>query len=177
MKLAFFLLIMSQVAFSEELTSQSGGVKFTAVGKPGFLKIRGESKDSFPSGKVRIDKKSVSGEFSFDLKDLDTGIKLRNEHMKEKYLEVAKFPMAKLVLFPITVAEAELKDMKEKFSGDLNLHGVTKKVNGNYNYLAKDKKVKADFEIKVSDFNIDIPKYLGVTVSETVQVEIEMNLK
>ncbi len=176
-RLIFFVMLVVKFASAAELISQSGTVKFTAIGKPGFLKIRGESKGSYPNGKIKIDKNAINGEFSFDLKSLDTGIELRNEHMKDKYLEVSKYATAKLTLTPITSPSSELKDMKEKFTGELSLHGVTKKIDGNYQYWGKDKKVKADFEIKVSDFKIDIPKYLGVTVSETVQIEIEITLK
>lgn len=177
-KTLFALMILwATISFATEFSVKSGEVKFTAIGKPGFLKIRGSSHASYPSGKIKVEKNSVRGELSFELKSLDTGIDLRNEHMKEKYLEIKTYPNAKLVLDPIAVASSDLKDMKEKFTGELSLHGVTKKVSGNYNFSAEGKKIAANFEIKVSDFKIDIPKYLGVTVSETVQIEIDLTLK
>lgn len=159
-----------------ELKTAAGAVKFTAIGKPGFLKIRGDSKDAFPAGKLMIKKHKASGEFSFVLDKLQTGISLRDEHMKKKYLEVDKFPEAKVTLAEITLPASDLADSKGTFSGKLNLHGVTKEISGKYTFSSKSKKIDAEFEIKVSDFKIEIPKYLGITVSESVQIEVEIKL-
>ena len=108
-KLITMFFLMTTVCFANAFVVKKGDVKFTAVGKPGFLKIRGESKGQFPKGSIKIEKDSVTGEFDFDLKNLDTGIELRNTHMKDKYLEVAKFPSAKLVLKDFPLKSTEMK--------------------------------------------------------------------
>lgn len=166
---ATFVLAMS-------LSAGSGEVKFLAVGKPGFLKIRGHSKDKSPSGSIQIDNGKARGEFEYSLGDLSTELGLRDDHMKNKYLEVGKFPMAK-----VTFDNINIKDFNSNYDGDFNgqltLHGVTKSISGKAQFNAKDKKVTASFTIKVSDFQIDIPKHLGVTMSETVDVETFIQLK
>ncbi len=172
------MFLFQPQSFATTLTAAGGDVKFTAVGKPGFLKIRGESKGTSPTGNLKLENEQVTGEFHFDLKSLDTGIELRNEHMKDKYLEVGKYPQAVLTLDPIPVKGGNLgSDMQSDFSGKLNLHGVTQNVKGKFQYTAKDKKANASFAIKVSDYKIDVPKYMGVTVSETVDVEASVALK
>ncbi len=176
--ISIFILGFQYAAVASSLVANAGEVKFTAIGKPGFLKIHGQSKGDFPKGEIQILNGQASGDFEFNLKNLDTGIELRNEHMKEKYLEIGKFPTAKLKIEPIAVSEEELKsDFSKKFQGQLLLHGVTKGVSGNFDYQAKTKNVVAKFNLKVSDFNIAVPQYLGVTVSENVETEVLVKLK
>jgi len=169
------LILISSLTFANSLTSTGGVVKFTAVGKPGFLKIRGHSNDSFPTGAVQFKNGFAEGTFDFKLSDLDTGVSLRNDHMKEKYLEIEKYPNAKLSFNNIPIKNSET-DLAGDFNGTLILHNVTKVIHGKFDYSAKTKKLISNFDIKVSDFNIDIPKYLGVTVSETVEIEVTLNL-
>lgn len=172
------LFLFETSAFANDFVSVGGDVKFTAVGKPGFLKIRGESKGEFPKGKLNFKDNAMSGDFLFDLEKLDTGIDLRNEHMKDKYLEVKKFPRAKLTLKGIPIKESELKgNIETSFKGVLSLHGEVKDIEGKFKYTAAEKKSVANFTIKVSDFKIDVPKYMGITVSETVDVEVVVILK
>lgn len=151
------------------LESKSGSISFTAVGKPGFLKIKGESK-KHPQGKLEIANSSASGSFLFDLEHLNTGIALRDDHMKDNYLEVKKYPQAQLSIEPINI-QNENTNSSGEFKGTLTLHGVTKNTSGKYTYDSSNKSVKAQFEILLSDFNINIPKYMGITVSEKVEVE------
>lgn len=155
----------------------SGQLNFTAIGSPGILKIRGDAKDSSPKGQVEIKDGEASGEFTFALKALDTGIGLRDSHMKNKYLEVEKFPEAKLRVAGLKISHDEIKaGVRKEFSGQLTLHGETKDVKGKFE-IDKTGKLKAAFPILVSDFKIDVPKYMGITMSETVDIELESQLE
>ncbi len=155
----------------------SGQLNFTAVGSPGILKIRGNAIDDAPKGQVEIKNGEANGDFTFNLTSLDTGIELRDKHMKNKYLEVEKFPNAKLKITGLKITDAEIQaGAKKDFVGQLTLHGETKEVKGQFE-IEKTKKLKASFPITVSDFKIDIPRYMGVTVSETVEIEIESQLE
>lgn len=172
------LYLFDASALVPPMVATGGGVKFTAVGKPGFIKINGESKGKAPTGQIELADGKATGEFDFDLKHLDTGIELRNEHMKTKYLEVEKFPTAKLRIHPLQLTEKDLKsDFKRDFVGTLTLHGVSKEINGAFDYTAKDKSVRAEFRILVSDFKIDIPTFKIVKVSESVDLKAEVFLK
>ncbi len=160
------------------IKTTGGTLSFTAIGKPGFLKIRGDSKPAGPVGSVEFTDSGLNGKFTFDLSTLDTGIEMRNQHMKEKYLEVGKFPKADLALTGLKVTPEELKtDFTKTFSGILSLHGVSKEVTGQFTWSAAKREVSAQFELKVSDFSIDVPKYLGVTVSEKVDVQVFAQLE
>ena len=104
----------------------------------------------------------ISGTFTVDLTKLDTGIDLRNRHMKEKYLEVDKYPIATMRLEPIKIGA-------NKFKGHLKLHGKELPVNGTVLKSSKDE-LRATFSIKITDFGIEKPGYKGVVIGETVNL-------
>ncbi|KYG70703.1 YceI family protein [Bdellovibrio bacteriovorus] len=153
-----------------------GSVQFEAIGKPSMMKIKGQAQG--PSGILTLADSKVQGEMNFALETLDTGIDLRNEHMKEKYLEVKKYPQAKLIIKDLSLPSswnpqnAKLQD--HPFKGLLHLHGVEKEVEGTLS-ISEKLKTEARFEIKISDFKIDIPSYLGIKVADVVKVQVLIN--
>lgn len=170
------IIFTSCLGVSQTLTSNGGEVKFTAVGKPGFLKIKGESNGKYPTGSVQFKDGKVEATFEITLNEFKTGIDLRDRHMNDKYLEVGKYPKAKLTTKSFSIKDPQ-SELKGEFNGSLELHGVTKDISGEYDYSGKTKIITASFNFKLSDFKINIPKYMGVTVSETVEVETTINLK
>ena len=153
------------------IDTPSSAVEFTAIGKPGFLRINGHG------GKVGGTSASTSGgglagTFSADLDAFETGISLRDEHMKTKYLETGKYPRATLVWMTQSAKSGETP-----FTGTLTLHGVEHPVAGTAKLDgATTGKINVDatFPLKLSDFKIDIPNYHGVTVAEDVIVHVTM---
>lgn len=143
-------------------------VDFKAVG-PGGLSIEGKSADL----KVADDGSAVT--VVAPLTSLDTGIALRDKHMKEKYLEVGKYPeaMLKASKAGITFPE-DGKSVNGAFPGSLTLHGVTKDANVHYK-ATKSKgayQVDATMKVNMNDYGMVTPSYLGVTVDPNVQVEV-----
>src|SRR3954449_1384388 len=67
------------------------GVTFRAAG-PAGLTIEGSTAD------LAVTDEGDNVAVTVPLGNLHTGIEVRDRHMKEKYLEVGKFPEAKLVL-------------------------------------------------------------------------------
>jgi polyisoprenoid-binding protein YceI len=120
---------------------------------------------------------AFEGTFAVDLRTLDTGIGLRNEHLRKHYLEVDKgsgYDQA-------VVSEIELKGLnpdapagKGSFTGSLSLHGVKKAVAGSVDVrpAGAGLRVKASFPVSLSDYGIPEPRYLGIGVRNTVQVEV-----
>jgi hypothetical protein len=100
-----------------------------------------------------------------NLQNLETGINLRNEHTK-KHLEVQKFPTAILV-------SAEGRDGKGK--GIIKIKGIEKEIAGTYEI--KGRLLAAQFPLKLSDFQIEGIKYMGVGVADEVQVSVEIPLQ
>lgn|GEM_PF-4484728 len=100
-------------------------------------------------------------EIVLPLDSLVTGISLRDEHMKKKYFETRKHPIA--VLKNVVAEEGS-------FKAKLLIRGVEKEVEGEYE--AKGAGVSAKFKTTLSDFKIPEAKYMGVGVEDEVEVEV-----
>jgi polyisoprenoid-binding protein YceI len=119
----------------------------------------------------------LDGSLAVDLRTLDTGIGLRNDHLREKYLEVGKgpgFDVATLSEIDVKGLDVDAPVGKGSFTGSLTLHGAKKPVTGavDVHQAGPILRVKASFPVLLSDFGISKPRYLGVGVRDTVQVEV-----
>jgi len=162
-----------------DLEKSSGTVEFKAIGRPSALKINGKGDKA--KGALNIEGLNLTGTASFALDSLDTGIKLRNEHMKKKYLETDKYPEAKFtftkVILPESLNAENASVDKLPFEGKLLLHGVEKPVSG----LAKIERkgaevsVAANFGLKISDYGIPAPGFAGITMAEDVDVQVQFS--
>jgi polyisoprenoid-binding protein YceI len=72
-----------------------------------------------------------SVEISADLSAIDTGIKLRDGHIRDEYVETKKFPRATFksvsVILPATPLAAN-QAVDVTVTGDFTMHGVTKRI-------------------------------------------------
>jgi polyisoprenoid-binding protein YceI len=147
-------------------------VSFQASG-PAGLKIEG----STPELKVSDQDGNVSLEVP--LGKLATGIELRDRHMKEKYLEVPKYPSTTLV-----VPRGALKlppaggSIEVDAPGTLTLHGKTRPVTVHYDAKADATGFAAHgkFRVNMGEYGITVPTYLGVTVKPEVDVSASFHV-
>ena len=117
---------------------------------------------------------AVRGALKVELQTLETGIGIRDRHMRNNYLEVEKGPaFATALLEDIRIEKMEGKTV---FSGMLSLHGKKKKVTGAAELQQKDGRIRvqAQFPVKVSEFEIPAPTYLGVGVRDEIQIKVSM---
>ena len=137
-----------------------------------------DAKTSALAGQLSVDPSAtvLAGELSVDLKTLDTGISLRNQHMVENYLEVGKGEgFDKATLSNIDVgALASGVDGQKPFTARLRLHGVTQTVTGRATLSSRGSSVRVDasFPLHISDYAIAAPRYLGVGVKNDVTVRV-----
>ena len=161
------------------LQKQAGTVEFFAVGWPSALKIHG--KGAGPEGDIVLTGDGARGSIAFDLESLETGIALRDRHLKENYLQTARYPKATLALSSIDLkplpASASYKNASLPFEGVLSLHGAERPVGGEAKLTREGSKVSAaaSFTIDIREFGIDVPSYLGITVAEKVQVKVSFS--
>lgn len=161
------MLLMAAFLFSDIAVSENS-VTFEGEGSPGFLTIEGKggkvkgSLDAPKNGKH-------TGKFEVDLKAFDTGIDLRNTHMKTKYLEVDKYPTAKLVLNPVMIPKGGYFN----WTGDLTLHGVTKNVSGVA--FLDNNQIEAKFNINTPDFKLKKAIYMGVGLEDKIGIVVRLD--
>lgn len=123
----------------------------------------------------------LAGEIIVELGELDTGIGLRNQHLRDNYLEVGKGPeFARAVLSHVRMngLNAAAPEGKGTFSGTLRLHGAERPVAGQVEVrkAGAGLRVRASFPVSIKDFGIAEPRYLGVGVKDQVTVQVNLEL-
>ncbi len=116
--------------------------------------------------------------FEVDLRTLDTGIDLRNEHMRENYLETDEHPRT-WFKGSISNTWTDEKGLKAKAKGSMFIHGVTRDITIVCLFLPSEGgyRVKTNFEVKLTDFDIEVPKLMFVKIDETMQLKLDFHLK
>jgi polyisoprenoid-binding protein YceI len=160
-----------------DFPADKGAVTFSAVGKPSAIKINGSGEGA--KGQLTVgDDNKAAGVLTFNMTTLKTGIDMRDKHMKEKYLLVEQFPESQLTIKDLTVPSNFLSgasgEQDVPFTGKLKLKGTEKDVQGTAHVKSSSGalEVTANFSIKLDDFGVDIPKYLGITVANDVKIEV-----
>lgn len=176
MKLLFILLVLNtSVMASDFKSSNIGFTNFEAIGKPAMIKIKGEGPAPLSVLSMNEGKASLVSEL--DLIQLKTGIDLRDEHMHVKYLETNKFPKAKINISALNIPsdweQAPRQLNEQEFVGALFLHGKEVPIKGVFT-INETRTVEAQFKIKLSDFDIEIPNYLGIKVAELVTIKTKI---
>lgn len=120
---------------------------------------------------------AFSGELAVDLRTLDTGIALRDRHMRDEYLEVGKgagFETAVLSEVRLADADADTVQGRTGFTARLALHGEKRTVQGRADIRRQGAlaRVDATFPVKLADFAIARPQYLGIGVKDEVEVKV-----
>jgi len=119
---------------------------------------------------------ALNGTMKVDLRTLKTGIGMRDRHMKDNYLEVEKGP--EFGTATIEGIQIEKLDGKTTFNGTLVLHGERRPISGSATLTRQGGgyNVEAEFPVRVSEFNIPKPTYLGVGVQDQIRIKIAMTV-
>lgn len=128
-------------------------------------------------GKISLQDSIV--DFYLDLTTLDTGNDKRDKDMRET-LETDKYPFAEF--YGKLVSEFDPDQNKEqqvKVDGEFTIHNVTKEtsINGTLQRTSDGLRVKADWTLNMTDYNIKPPGILFYRVEEKIDIQIEAFLK
>lgn len=157
---AIFLLLM---VVSLRSFAQVGVTADVTLNPMGSFK----AKTSDVKGTAVVNGDSVTAEnIVVNLKNLETGIGLRDNHARKKYLEVEKYPDAVLV---------KGSGKGGKGTGTLRLHGVEHEISGDFKVNGDS--LTATFPVKLSDFKIEAINYKGIGVEDTVNVSVTVPVK
>ena len=112
--------------------------------------------------------------FEVDLNSLDTGIGLRNRHMRENYLETDKFPTTHFKGEIINAVETSKNKFDVIGRGELFIHGIKKmvEVRGTLGKSGQMYNVKVTFEVKLSDYEIEVPSIMFYKIDETMHLQL-----
>jgi polyisoprenoid-binding protein YceI len=168
-------LLAAVAAGAISRTGVPAAVTFHGVGPAGF-KIEGTT----ASLNVTEDDKALT--VIVPLKDLTTNNSLRDSHMRDKYLEIAKFPDTRLIVDKAALKLPAGAGVGEgDATGSMTLHGVKKDAMP-FHYKATCTAanvcdVASTMKLNMNDFGIVIPVYLGVTMKPDVSVDTSFQAK
>lgn len=169
-----FALSWSLPAFAAMHATGPAKIVFHGIGSPGFLDIDGTTSD------IAVTEDGGTLRFTVRLDTVTTGIELRDEHMKSKFLQTAQFPTADLtvaraaVTWPTELGKAESGTVEAPFTA----HGATRSVKVDYT-IRKSKtgwNIRAKFPFDISGHGIEVPSYLGVTVSPAMTADVVLDV-
>lgn len=169
--LSLLLISASSIAANKILSSD---ISFVAKGKPSFIKAKGNV--LLKEADIKLNGNNVVGSFIVDLTTLDSGIELRDDHVKNKYIDVKKFPLAK-----ITFNESDLQvdSSSKKVKAILEFHGVKKPVELTMT-CEKNKKIihlSGSFSLSLTQFEVELPSFQGITAAEKVKITIDSKVQ
>lgn len=146
---------------------------------------RFEAKTAAVTGDVTLPEgtREIDGAFSVDLRTLDTGIGLRNTHLRDNYLEVSRGPTYETAVLNAVVLDAPAPSRGRSatlgFKGVLSVHGNARPIAGTAEVAHKGDTldVKVKFPLRIDVYEIARPTYLGVGVTNQIDVEVRATLK
>jgi len=173
--LAYVIVALIPISngYAQQFKTESGKIEF--VSRASIETFSGTSNTL--TGLIDLEKGSV--DFYIDLNTIKTGIKLRDEHMRETYLETDKYPFAEFTgsMNGFNIAVADTQNVI--VTGNFTIHGVSKPrtIRGRVHYSPESLYIDAAWEVLLSDHAIDIPKVLFLKLADNQQVTIQATLK
>lgn len=162
------LVLGGSVAWGGWTQEGPGTVAFDAKGPAGF-KIRGEA------NKISVSDDGNVLQISVKLEDVDTGISLRNRHLRED-AHAKDFPTVTLSVPSDSIVET---GAPVEALGTFEINGQKKEVR--FTYAPKcaggSCEIEGSAKLNLGDFGIKPRSYLGITVKSDITVSGKFKLK
>ncbi len=178
------LYLLLAFGFSESKSPPlSSDIFRTDNGKVSFISKASLENIKASSGSLRgvIDANARKFAFSLQVSTFDGfNSPLQKTHFNENYLQTAVFPSATFEGKLIDVVSLQKEGTYNvKAVGKLTIHGVSKEIMVGGVLIKKGNKItlSADFEVLLSDFEINIPKIVEFKIAKSVQVHVACDLK
>ena len=171
---AAFIIAMAGTAAAQKYYTKNGSISFFS--KTSLENIKADN------NQVMSVLNAQTGEIQFSVlvKSFRFEKALMEEHFNENYLESEKYPKATF--------KGNITDMSRvslatdgmytvSVTGDMTMHGVTKKLSTTGTITIKGGKVSAvsKFFVKLADYNISIPNLVKDNIAESVEVTVSSN--
>ena len=170
---ASFVVLLAAPALAGPGIAGKPKVVFHAEGSPGFLTFDGVTRE------LAVTESGGNLVFTVPMNTVETGISLRDQHMRETYVQTARFPD---VVLTVPKGEVQWPEEGGRSEGTVQAtfeaHGVSLSVPVTYDIKSAKGtfKIKATFPFDTSAHGIAIPEYLGVTIKPAMQAEVNLEL-
>lgn len=114
-----------------------------------------------------------------DLASLDTGVGMRNRHMRDDYLEVKRYPYATYTGTIESVEAAGPGAYRVTATGTMMIHGVKKPMDIPCDVRAAGSGYRAQcaFHVLLSDFRIAIPRLMFLKLSNDISLKADFTVR
>lgn len=164
--------IFQTCGYSQQYLTRSGFVGFYS--RTPLEDIKAENHQAYSV--IDIARKNLA--FTLLLKGFLFPKELMQVHFNENYMESDKYPKASLNgTFTGDVLLAKEDVYKINVSGDLSMHGVTRKIQCPATLEVRQGKLtgRCQFSIKPEDFNVKIPSIVRDKIEQEMKVLVEVN--
>jgi polyisoprenoid-binding protein YceI len=148
-------MISCPVIYAQSFITENGYAEFES--RAPLLTFKGTS--NHLTGLIDLDKNLI--DFYLDLNTIDTGIRLRNRHMRDSYLETDKYPYAEFTGTIVTPFDPDNPTPQiVAADGKFRIHGVEReiRVEGTLEVDAGGLSLNASWTLMLKDYNIDRPR-------------------
>ena len=117
--------------------------------------------------------------FEVELASLDTGLGLRNRHMRDNYLEVKQYPHATFDGTIPEVSAVEGAGYRITAVGTFTVHGVARELEIPCDVTLEGPgyRVRCAFEVLLSDFDIEIPQIMFLKLANEIRLELDFAVR
>lgn len=171
---AVLFAAINSVSAQTKYFSKSGTVSF-------FSKTSMENIDAVNKKATAIlNTETGAMDFAILMKAFEFKKALMQEHFNENYVESDKFPKA---TFKGKIENLSAINFKKDgtynaiISGDMTIHGVTKKVKTNGTFTVKGGKISGSsvFNLLLADYNITIPAAVKDKIAPEIKITVDVN--
>jgi polyisoprenoid-binding protein YceI len=160
---------------AQKYSTKTGSLKFEAS-VPSFEEVEADNK----TASAVLDTSNGNLAVLALVKGFRFKVALMEEHFNENYVESDKFPKASFTGKIENFDASKLTSQATTYTitGDLTLHGVTKKVSSKAKISKSGTTIQimGDFIAKPEDYNISIPKTVRSKVANQVNVSYNLSL-
>ncbi len=178
-----FFLLFSITISAQKYYTNTGITEFDGS-KAAFEPIKAKNNSSISA--INVSNGNIAA--LIKIKDFEFRLGLMQEHFNENYLESYKYPKStfegnielstgsifdgKTEIFDYGLVDENFMDIIIK--GQLTIKGVTKDIiaTGKIKKIENDLNLISSFSVKLSDFNIKIPKVVFMKIDEVVKINL-----
>jgi polyisoprenoid-binding protein YceI len=168
--------MLGNFIFSQKMITRNGKITFEAS-MPAFEEIKATTN----SASAILDEATSDFVALVLIKSFKFKTPLMEEHFNENYMESNLFPKAtfKGKILNFDVKNLSTTKTSYDIEGDLNIHGVTKKIKTKINFMLSSGKVitTANFDIKPEDYKIEIPSLVKDKIAKNINTSLNFTLE
>jgi len=176
LKLILLTLILSTGSYAQKYITKNGHISFYSSTPMEDIEAHNRQVNA------ALDTKTGDLVFKVLIKSFEFKKALMQEHFNENYLESHKYPNSTFqgkITNPEDVDFGKEGKYEAWLEGKLSIHGVTKNVKEKGTFEIKEGVIfgTATFDVMVEDYDIEIPGAVISSISEVIEVRVDIKLE